>query len=130
MKKNIINLTPHAVHITTTNGIAEIPASGWELRLETNTEFLKTVATQYGEVKTTKTVFGAPVLVESKGGAKIEKPDVTLGKSDTNLYIVSQIALNGLANNPFIVNWGQFVVPAEVQRDETGRITHCLSFGV
>ena len=123
----IINLTPHSIDIKTTNGIAVIPASGWELRLETFTEFSHAVQTAYGEIYISRTKFGAPVLVEGKGGAKIEKPD--LYEPDT-LFIVSQIALNGLASNPFLVNKGQFVVPAEVQRDETGKITHCESFGL
>lgn len=123
----IINLTPHPVNISSSNGVAEIPTSGWELRLETSTDFSHAVQTAYGEIYISRTKFGAPALVEGKGGAKVEKPD--LYEPDT-LFLVSQIALNGLANNPFLVNKGQFVVPAEVQRDETGKITHCESFGL
>jgi hypothetical protein len=123
----IVNLTPHAVNVATTNGIMEIPASGWELRLEAKTVPSHGIATQYGHVSITTTKFGSPVLVEGKNGAKIEKPDLYEG--DT-LFIVSQIALNGLSDNPFLINRGQFVVPAQVQRDETGKITHCLSFGL
>ena len=123
----IINLTPHAVNISTDKGIAEIPASGWELRLEASTQPSHAVETTYGEIYISRTRFGSPALVEGKGGAKVEKPDLY---QDKTLFIVSQIALNGLANNPFLVNKGQFVVPAEVQRDETGKITHCESFGL
>ena len=123
----IINLTPHNIEIYTTNGIAEIPASGWELRLETKTEHSHAVLSEHGWINVTRTVFGNPLLVEGKGGGKIERPD--LYEPDT-IFVVSQLALNGLANNPFIVNKGQFVVPAEVQRDENGKITHCESFGL
>lgn len=124
----IVNLTPHAVNISTNNGIAEIPASGWELRLVTDTEHSHALClSNVGWINITRTTYGAPALVEGKGGAKIEKPD--LYEPDT-LFIVSQIALNGLTSNPFLVNKGQFVVPAEVQRDETGKITHCESFGL
>lgn len=125
---NVINLTPHPVNISTTDGIAVIPASGWELRLLTDTEHSHAIClSNIGWINITRTTYGSPTLVEGKGGAKIEKPD--LYEPDT-LFIVSQIALNGLANNPFIINRGQFVVPAQVQRDETGKITHCESFGL
>jgi hypothetical protein len=106
----IVNMTPHAVHICTADGVRvrEYPVSGQTIRLSSKVE--KIGALEDG-TPLSKTVFGeAEGLPEFKHGT---------------FYIVSQIVKNALPDR------ADLLVPAEVVRYAGGReIIGCQSLGV
>lgn len=100
----ILNFTPHAINIVgeTTR---TIESSGL-IRLEMNTESVTTLE----GIPVTKTVFGEPVgLPEQVEGT---------------FYIVSQLVKTALPER------ADLLVPAEVVRDDKGRILGCKSLGM
>jgi len=102
----LINLTPHAIDVLNVDGIVEtIPASGMVCRLTTRTELVDVV----DGLRITKTVFGEPSgLPEEKEGT---------------YYLVSQLIKNALPTR------SDLLVPAEVLRDNQGKILYCQSLG-
>lgn len=119
----IINMTPHPIHICGEDGqvVRTIPNCGWELRLATSTE----VADQFDGITITKTVFGEPSAVQGKSFNGQPNPWETINRS--NRYVVSQ-----LVKNAFVGHWlgDLLVVPAEVVRDSNGNILGCKSLGI
>ena len=106
MDMQLINLTPHAVDIMSTAGIVKtIPASGMVARLTTSTQ----VVGEVDGIRLTKTVFGEPTALPEQ-------------KDDT-FYIVSQLIKNALPQR------SDLLVPAEVLRDNQGKILYCQSLG-
>ena len=102
----LVNLTPHAIDVMgTDNVVRTIPASGMVCRLTTSTELVDVV----GGLRITKTVFGEPSgLPEEKEGT---------------YYLVSQLIKNALPAR------SDLLVPAEVLRDNQGKILYCQSLG-
>lgn len=125
----LINLTPHPINLVDRDGnvLKTLPASGWELRLKPTT-------VPVGEVNgwpTTKTVFGAAEVVQSKNWAGQEAPEFAPldefgARHDKNPmhYIVSMLAKSAY---PTAVN---LFVPAEVVRDASGNVVGCQSLGL
>lgn len=116
-KERIINLTPHPINILDEeeNEVEVFPTfeivKGESIpngvaRLETRTEL---VGTHCG-VPITKTVFGEP--------KDLPEPE------EGTLFIVSQLIKSALPHRT------DLVVPAEVVRDDIGRIIGCRSLGV
>lgn len=103
----ILNLTPHPINVIGANGEEiVIEPSGAPVRLATSTE----PAGTHAGVPITKTVFGEPEGL----------PDVVAG----TLILVSQLVKSALPDR------ADLVVPAEVVRDERGRIIGCKSLGI
>ena len=104
----VINMTPHAVHIVSPEGvrIREYPASGGTIRLKSETvpDGMLSDGTPV-----TKTVFGEPI------GLPDEAPDT--------VYLVSQLVKNACPARK------DLLVPAEVVRDADGNIVGCKSLG-
>ncbi len=105
---NIINMTPHPIQIlgeSNNRQIREIPASGKTIRLAS-----KTVSTgNLDGIPVSRTIFGDPVgLPEEEAGT---------------YYIVSQLVISACRDR------GDLLVPADVVRDDDGRIIGCRSLG-
>ena len=98
----IINMTPHPVNIV--DGMT-IPASGQQIRLAVTTR----PGLPIDGVPTSTTVFGDPVGL----------PDY----QNETFYIVSQLVKSACPGRT------DLLVPAEVVRDEQGRIIGCRSLG-
>jgi hypothetical protein len=106
----IINMTPHTVHIVNADGVVvrEYPASGRLIRLESRTEPCGVLEDM---TPLSRTVFGKPEgLPEFEPGT---------------FYIVSQLVKSAL---PERERW-DLLVPAEVVRDAEGNILGCRSLG-
>jgi hypothetical protein len=103
----IINTTPHPINICNDAGdiIRTFPKGEFTIRLETSTSSCQEI----DGIPTTKTVFGCPEGL----------PPFT---QDT-YYIVSQLVKNAVHHRQ------DLLVPAEVIRDEKGRIIGCRSLG-
>lgn len=104
----IINKTPHPVTILDLNLVKVLknfPVEGEPVRLAVSTQPCQEI----DGFRTTKTIFGEPENL----------PD----KKEGVFYIVSQLVKNALPERD------DLLVPAEVVRDETGRILGCKSFG-
>ena len=104
----IINKTPHPVTILDINLVKVLknfPVEGEPVRLAVSTQ----PCPEIDGFRTTKTIFGEPESL----------PD----KKEGVFYIVSQLVKNALPERD------DLLVPAEVVRDETGRILGCKSFG-
>ena len=112
----IKNFTPHPINILDADGkeITTIQPEGVAIRLKSTTKpagFTDTIRTgNSGRIRLTKTVFGQAVgLPEPEAGT---------------LLIVSQLVKSALPDR------ADLVVPAEVVRDESGRIVGCKSLGI
>lgn len=105
---NIINMTPHAVHIVDAEGtiITTFPKGEAMIRLAVKTVSAGTIA----GVSVTKTEFGQPEGL----------PFFVEG----TYYIVSQLVKSALADRT------DLLVPAEVVRDTNGNILGCKSLGI
>ena len=105
--ERIINMTPHVVNIVNVDGkeIARFESTG-QIRLSSRTIPVGRVA----GVSLTKTIFGEPEGL----------PDFSEG----TFYIVSQIVKSALPDRT------DLLVPAEVVRDDSGRIIGCRSLGI
>jgi len=104
----IKNFTPHPINILDTDNkeIATIAPEGVSIRLESSTKNQG----RHNGIPLTKTVFGKPTgLPELKPGT---------------LLVVSQLVKSALPGR------SDLVVPAEVARDEKGRIIGCRSLGI
>ena len=107
MVNAIFNMTPHPVNILDAEGkeIASFEPEG-TIRLKAITEGVGKIA----GIPISKTVFGEPEgLPEQDAGT---------------YYIVSQIVKTALPER------GDLLVPAEVERDDSGRIIGCRSLGI
>lgn len=112
----LINLTPHAVRIGSP-AAASIPSSG--------VASCRVSSTRIGTIGVTRasTQFdGIPETIETYGELEGLPP-----AAPSTIYIVSQIACRaGAAMTPARLD---LRYPADVQRDERGEVTHCLSLG-
>jgi len=102
----IINMTPHEINIVGKSGdiVKVIPASGSLIRLETKIR----PGNDIDGIPTSRTVFLDPVGL----------PDFKAG----TWLIVSQLVKSA-------VDRSDLLVPAEMVRDENGRIIGCKSLG-
>lgn len=127
MTNNFINLTPHPINILDDNGneVLNIPASGWELRLVATTVPAFTV----GVVKISKTEFGEITLTKGKSFNGQPSPESLFADSNV-FFIVSQLVKGCIDKGGTSFNGGNFLVPAEVVRDDKGNIVGCKSLGV
>lgn len=127
----IKNFTPHPVTILDEENkiIRTIESSGL-VRLKTST----VSAGNVDGIPISKTVFGDPeglpdeffwaMQTQNEQTGEIEEDieNPQYGKP-TTYYIVSQLVKNALPHR------ADLLVPAEVQRDETGRVIGCRSLG-
>lgn len=106
--ENIINMTPHAVHIVDAQGtiITTFPKGDSMIRLAVNTVPAGIIA----GVNVTETKFGEPEGL----------PEYV----DGTFYIVSQLVKSALSDRT------DLLVPAEVVRDNSGNILGCKSLGI
>lgn len=109
MTQELINMTPHPVNIVDREGmnLLTIPFSGNLIRLSSTTV---DTGIRINDVVVTATKFGEPEGL----------PEFSEGK----FYIVSQLVKSALPQRK------DLLVPAEVQRDNTGNIIGCLSLGL
>jgi hypothetical protein len=103
IKQKIFNMTPHPVELLDKNNkvIMTFPPSGKTIRLKSKTEI--------SEWPFSKTTFEAI-------------PEFPLPEKTNNFYIVSQLVKSTFDRD-------DFVVPAEVVRNESGQIIGCRSLG-
>jgi len=126
----IINMTPHPVNILTESGSLTIPSSG-QIRLAA-----KTVQdVPIDGVPTTRTVFGDPEGLPEPSwacpccgavGPEVNFNGVTPCCESGPVgvfFIVSQLVKSALPTR------ADLLVPAEVVRDDQGRIIGCRSLG-
>ena len=117
----IINMTPHPINIveikdheelgTEVVNLLTIPVSGNLIRLKSKT-------VHFGSVEVVEGLI-IPITMTEFGTAE-GLPD----KKEGVFYIVSQLVKSALPNRT------DLLVPAEVQRDQSGNIIGCLSLGV
>ena len=108
-KREVINLTPHDIHIVGSDGkvIKTFPSEG-VIRLSQKSEVVGYLALENGErIPLTKTSFGeAEGLPEQKKGT---------------IYIVSSLVCQAYPDRQ------DFFIPDQTVRDEKGRIVGCRS---
>ncbi len=104
----IFNKTPHEINVVDScgNPVCSIPLTGEPIRLEMKTE----IVGKLGIIPLTKTVFGEPTGLPDEGGG--------------HWYVVSQLVKAALPDRT------DLLVPAEMLRDEKGRIVGCQSLGI
>lgn len=104
----IINMTPHKVTILDENNliITEIPPSGKTIRLTVKIQQIG----EYAGIPISKSVFGEPIGL----------PEFVPGYN----YIVSQLVKAAFPERI------DLLVPAEMQRDNSGNIIGCRSLGM
>ena len=107
----LINATPHPINIVDADGqeVYTIPASGILVRCAANTEPDVSIEIDGVEIPTSRTVFGEITGLPEE--------------ADGVFYIVSQLVKSAAANRK------DLLVPAEVLRDEGGKILGCRSLG-
>ena len=102
--EKILNMTPHPVNLITGNGTITLPSAG-QIRLASQT----VPAGEINGIPLTRTEFGVPEGL----------PQFVEG----TYYIVSQLVKSALPERI------DLLVPAEVVRDDQGRIVGCRSLG-
>jgi hypothetical protein len=109
MTQQLINMTPHPINIVDVdkNNLMTIPISGSQIRLSTTTV---DTGIRVNGIAVTSTKFGQPVGL----------PELSEGV----FYIVSAIVKSALPNRK------DLLVPAEMQRNDSGNIIGCLSLGL
>jgi hypothetical protein len=133
----IINMTPHEVHIVDENGqvLHTFPRSGRTIRLSIDTVRGEDIIIEteennldihwmfpiYASIPTSRTVFGEPLGLPDEDSSGDRHPGYAF-YYDT-YYIVSQLVKNALPHRK------DLLVPAEVVRDEKGNILGCRSLG-
>lgn len=115
----ITNMTPHAIHVHGTNDIVEFPPSGSTIRLKTETAFVKWVEPYDAGIAITTTKYGEPVVIDANGNESQLRPEI-----EGDYLIVSQLVKSALPERK------DLLVPAELIRDESGRIVGCKSLGI
>ncbi len=120
----IINMTPHGITILNDKGmsIRDIPASGQMIRLDA-----KTVSV--GSLTETLSSIDDESIAETSVDIPLTK--TTYGETNClpkyqngTYYIVSQLVKSAFPKRM------DFLVPAQVVRDEKGNIIGCLSLGI
>lgn len=101
----IVNMTPHAVNILHENGRETVFESAGQIRLTSQTVRDADIA----GIPTSRTKFGEAVGLPPQ--------------TDNVFFIVSQLVKSALPERT------DLLVPAEVVRDESGRIVGCRSLG-
>lgn len=119
---NLINLTPHPIHVLTQHGdpIVTIPSSG-EARLAVS----RVIAGRLALEREPNVTEGIPVFA-SEFGVLSGLPDEP---APDTAYIVSRLVADYAAARPEMEHW-PLLVPDFVVRDEKGAIVGCQGFAV